>query len=69
MSRPRDEWKHDVMTRYKSLSQFSKEDARVQYLRIIRSLPYGALPPVLAPACAYALLLCAASALPVGLSL
>ena len=41
MSRPRDEWKQDVMGRYKSLSQFSKEDARVQYLRIIRSLPYG----------------------------
>ncbi len=41
MSRPRDEWKHDVMARYKALSQFSKEDARVQYLRIIRSLPYG----------------------------
>lgn len=41
MSRPREEWKADVMTRYKALSQFSKEDARVQYLRIIRSLPYG----------------------------
>lgn len=41
MSRPREEWKQDVMTRYKALSQFSKDDARVQYLRIIRSLPYG----------------------------
>ncbi len=41
MSRPREEWKQDVMARYKALSQFSKEDARVQYLRIIRSLPYG----------------------------
>ena len=41
MSRPRDEWKQDVMGRYKALAQFSKEDARVQYLRIIRSLPYG----------------------------
>jgi CheY-like chemotaxis protein len=39
MSRPRDEWKHDVMSRYKALSQFGKDDARLQYLRIIRSLP------------------------------
>lgn len=40
-SRPRAEWIADVGTRYKALAQFSKEDARLQYLRIIRSLPYG----------------------------
>jgi hypothetical protein len=40
-SRPRQEWLADVAARYRALSQFSKDDARVQYLRIIRSLPYG----------------------------
>lgn len=40
-SRPRAEWLADVGARYKALAQFSKEDARLQYLRIIRSLPYG----------------------------
>lgn len=41
MTRPREEWKGDVITRYKALEQFSKEDARLQFLRILRSLPYG----------------------------
>ncbi|KAI3437601.1 hypothetical protein D9Q98_000054 [Chlorella vulgaris] len=40
-SRPRQEWMADVSSRYRALSQFSKDDARIQYLRIIRSLPYG----------------------------
>jgi hypothetical protein len=40
-SRPRGEWLADVAARYRALAQFSKDDARVQYLRIIRSLPYG----------------------------
>lgn len=40
-SRPRQEWLTDVASRYRALAQFSKDDARVQYLRIIRSLPYG----------------------------
>ena len=40
-SRPRSEWISDVSSRYKSLAQFSKDDARLQFLRIIRSLPYG----------------------------
>lgn len=30
-----------MQSRYRALAQFSKEDARLQYLRIIRSLPYG----------------------------
>lgn len=30
-----------MSSRYKALSQFSKDDARLQFLRIIRSLPYG----------------------------
>uniref|UniRef100_A0A061QQX7 Kinesin-like calmodulin binding protein n=1 Tax=Tetraselmis sp. GSL018 TaxID=582737 RepID=A0A061QQX7_9CHLO len=41
MTRPRDEWKADVAARYRALEQFSKEDARLQFLRILRSLPYG----------------------------
>ncbi|KAK9815534.1 hypothetical protein WJX72_005298 [[Myrmecia] bisecta] len=41
MGRPREEWRHDVTSRYKALEQFSKEDARLQFLRILRSLPYG----------------------------
>jgi hypothetical protein len=40
-SRPRQEWLTDVASRYRALSQYSKDDARIQYLRIIRSLPYG----------------------------
>ena len=41
MTRPREEWLADVAGRYKALEQFSKEDARLQFLRILRSLPYG----------------------------
>ena len=41
MSRPREETRSDVAARYRALEQFSKEDARVQFLRILRSLPYG----------------------------
>jgi hypothetical protein len=41
LGRPREEWKGDVMTRYKALAQFTKDDARQQFLRVIRSLPYG----------------------------
>uniref|UniRef100_A0A7S0WQ45 Kinesin motor domain-containing protein n=1 Tax=Chlamydomonas leiostraca TaxID=1034604 RepID=A0A7S0WQ45_9CHLO len=41
MTRPREEWFADVLSRYRALGQFSKEDARLQFLRILRSLPYG----------------------------
>lgn len=41
MTRPREEWRADVTARYRALEQFSKEDARLQFLRILRSLPYG----------------------------
>ena len=43
MTRPREEWRNDVSARYKVLEHFSKEDARLQFLRILRSLPYGVL--------------------------
>lgn len=35
------EWQADVTTRYRALENFSKEEAKVQFLRILRSLPYG----------------------------
>jgi hypothetical protein len=41
MTRPRDEWLLDVTGRYRALEQFSNEEARLQFLRILRSLPYG----------------------------
>lgn len=40
-TRPREEWRADVGSRHKALEQFTKEDARVQFLRILRTLPYG----------------------------
>ncbi len=42
MSRPREEWVHDIGSRYRALENFTQEDARLQFLRILRSLPYGA---------------------------
>lgn len=43
MSRSREQWLHDIGARYKALENFTQEDARLQFLRILRSLPYGAL--------------------------
>mmetsp|Transcript_37392 Transcript_37392/g.110381 ORF Transcript_37392/g.110381 Transcript_37392/m.110381 type:complete len:1168 (-) Transcript_37392:781-4284(-) len=41
LTRPKEEWVGDVGSRYRALEHFSKEDARLQFLRILRSLPYG----------------------------
>ena len=41
MSRPREEWVHNIGSRYKALENFTQEDARLQFLRILCSLPYG----------------------------
>jgi hypothetical protein len=41
MSRPREEWLHNIGSRYRALENFTQEDARLQFLRILRSLPYG----------------------------
>ena len=41
MSRPREEWMHNIGSRYKALENFTQEDACLQFLRILRSLPYG----------------------------
>lgn len=32
---------HNIGSRYKALENFTQEDARLQFLRILRSLPYG----------------------------
>jgi hypothetical protein len=40
-TRPKDEWLRDVTGRYKALAQFSNEEACLQFLRILGSLPYG----------------------------
>ena len=31
-----------MAARYRALEQFTQEDSRLQFLRILRSLPYGA---------------------------
>eukprot|EP00899_Mesostigma_viride_P014526 jgi/Mesvir1/23074/Mv10000-RA.2 len=41
MTRAKRDWETDVLTRYKSMATYTKEYARVQLLRILRSLPYG----------------------------
>ena len=49
MTRPREEWLHDVAARYRALEQFTQEDSRLQFLRILRSLPYGELATRIGP--------------------
>lgn len=41
MTRSREEWRKDVYTRYQNLSSFNSDYAKLQFLRIFRSLPYG----------------------------
>ena len=41
MTRPRDEWKVDVSSRYKALEQYSKDAARRKFLDKLHDLPYG----------------------------
>ena len=41
-TRPREEWRQDICKRYKALEQHTKDEARSQFLRILRGLPYGA---------------------------
>ncbi|XP_074560216.1 kinesin-like protein KIN-14I [Curcuma longa] len=35
------EWELDIISRYRSLEHLSKDDAKQQFLRILRTLPYG----------------------------
>ena len=41
MTRPGEEWRRDVYRRYVALSKLTQEHAKLQFLRILRSLPYG----------------------------
>ncbi|XP_061355130.1 kinesin-like protein KIN-14E isoform X1 [Gastrolobium bilobum] len=41
MTRGKREWEFDILSRYQSLEHLTKDDARQQFLRILRALPYG----------------------------
>ncbi|GAQ87147.1 Myosin-related protein [Klebsormidium nitens] len=41
LTRPKKEWETDVLTRFKGMIHLGKDDARQQFLRILRALPYG----------------------------
>ncbi|XP_027192107.1 kinesin-like protein KIN-14E isoform X2 [Cicer arietinum] len=41
MTRAKREWECDILSRYHSLVHLTKDDARQQFLRILRALPYG----------------------------
>ncbi|KAH0453163.1 hypothetical protein IEQ34_017487 [Dendrobium chrysotoxum] len=41
ITRAKREWELDILSRYNLLEQLSKDDARQQFLRILRTLPYG----------------------------
>ncbi|XP_048128537.1 kinesin-like protein KIN-14E isoform X2 [Rhodamnia argentea] len=41
ITRAKREWEMDILSRYRSMEHFTKDDARQQFLRILRTLPYG----------------------------
>ncbi|XP_024384676.1 kinesin-like protein KIN-14I isoform X2 [Physcomitrium patens] len=41
VTRNKRDWDQDILNRYRALAHFSKDDAKQQLLRILRSLPYG----------------------------
>uniref|UniRef100_A0A7N1A0X2 Kinesin-like calmodulin-binding protein n=1 Tax=Kalanchoe fedtschenkoi TaxID=63787 RepID=A0A7N1A0X2_KALFE len=41
ITRAKGEWELDILSRYRSFENLTKEDARQQFLRILRTLPYG----------------------------
>ncbi|OMO83366.1 hypothetical protein COLO4_22572 [Corchorus olitorius] len=41
ITRARKEWELDILSRYSSMEHLTKDDARQQFLRILRTLPYG----------------------------
>ncbi|KAB5534879.1 hypothetical protein DKX38_017965 [Salix brachista] len=41
ITRGKREWEMDILSRYCSMENLTKDDARQQFLRILRSLPYG----------------------------
>ncbi|XP_050132270.1 kinesin-like protein KIN-14E isoform X1 [Malus sylvestris] len=41
ITRAKREWEFDILSRYHSMENLTKDDARQQFLRILRQLPYG----------------------------
>ncbi|XP_057492601.1 kinesin-like protein KIN-14E [Actinidia eriantha] len=41
ITRAKREWELDILFRYRSMENLTKDDARQQFLRILRTLPYG----------------------------
>ncbi|GAB4848357.1 Kinesin-like protein KIN-14E [Ancistrocladus abbreviatus] len=41
ITRAKQDWELDILSRYRLMENLSKEDARQQFLRILRMLPYG----------------------------
>ncbi|KAM7279474.1 hypothetical protein ACFE04_006608 [Oxalis oulophora] len=41
LTRAKREWEMDILFRYRSTEHLTKDDARQQFLRILRTLPYG----------------------------
>lgn len=41
ITRAKREWELDILSRYRSMEHLTKDDARLQFLRILRTLPYG----------------------------
>ncbi|KAC9897492.1 hypothetical protein E3N88_45115 [Mikania micrantha] len=41
LTRAEGDWDFDILNRYRSMENLTKEDARQQFLRILRMLPYG----------------------------
>lgn len=41
VTRTKNDWEPDILSRYRAMAHLSKDDARQQLLRILRSLPYG----------------------------
>ncbi|CAA0821062.1 Kinesin-like calmodulin-binding protein [Striga hermonthica] len=41
ITRAKRDWELDILSRYRSMENLTKDDARQQFLRILRTLPYG----------------------------
>ncbi|KAL5707342.1 Kinesin-like protein KIN-14E [Ranunculus cassubicifolius] len=41
ITRAKRDWEIDIISRYRSMENLSKDDARQQFLRILKTLPYG----------------------------
>ncbi|KAL2483112.1 Kinesin-like calmodulin-binding protein [Forsythia ovata] len=41
ITRAKRDWELDILSRYRSMENLTKDDARHQFLRILRTLPYG----------------------------